>query len=39
VASGGTSQAIHDRVLSQVEAFRQGEPVLDDLSLVVITRA
>jgi hypothetical protein len=39
VASGGTSQAVHDRVLSQVEAFRQGEPVLDDLSLVVITRA
>jgi len=39
VASGGTSQAVHDRVLRRVEDFRQDEPVLDDLSLVVITRA
>jgi serine phosphatase RsbU (regulator of sigma subunit) len=38
LAPGGTSRAIHDRVLHEVEAFRQGEPVLDDCSLVVITR-
>ncbi len=39
LASGGTSRAIHDRVLGEVEAFRQDEPVLDDLSLVVVSRA
>jgi len=39
LAPGGSSRAIHDRVLAQVEAFRQDEPVLDDLSLVVISRA
>lgn len=39
LASGGTSQAIHDRVLREVEAFRQDEPVLDDCSLVVVTRS
>jgi len=39
LASGGTNQEIHDRVLRRVEDFRQDEPVLDDLSLVVITRA
>ncbi len=38
VARGGTGQEVHDRVLRRVEAFRQDEPVLDDLSLVVITR-
>jgi sigma-B regulation protein RsbU (phosphoserine phosphatase) len=38
LASGGSSRAIHDRVLREVEAFRQDEPVLDDLSLVVISR-
>ena len=36
---GGSSRAIHDRVLREIEAFRQDEPVLDDLSLVVISRA
>ena len=36
---GGSGRAIHDRLLDQVEAFRSDEPVLDDLSLVVISRA
>lgn len=39
LAPGGTSQAIHDRVLREVEAFRIDEPVLDDCSLVVVTRS
>lgn len=39
LASGGTSRSIHDRVLEEVEAFRQDEPVLDDCSLVVVTRS
>ena len=38
LAPGSSSHAVHDRVLGEVEGFRRDEPVLDDLSLVVITR-
>jgi len=39
LASGGTSREIHDRVFREVDAFRRDEPVLDDCSLVVVTRS
>lgn len=39
LAPGGSSRAVHDRVVDQVEAFRQDEPVRDDHSVVVVTRA
>ena len=38
LAPGGSSRAIHDRVLAKVEAFRGNEPIQDDRSLVVISR-
>jgi len=38
LAPGGSSRAVHDRVLDEVENFRRDEPVLDDLSLVAISR-
>jgi sigma-B regulation protein RsbU (phosphoserine phosphatase) len=38
LAPGGSCRAIHDRVVGKVEAFRQGEPVHDDRSLVVVSR-
>lgn len=38
LAPGGSSRAVHDRVLGEVEGFRRDEPVLDDLSLVAISR-
>ncbi len=38
LAPGGSGHAVHDRVLGEVAGFRLDEPVLDDLSLVVITR-
>lgn len=36
---GGSSQAIHDRVVGELDRFRGDEPVYDDRSLVVIRRA
>jgi serine phosphatase RsbU (regulator of sigma subunit) len=36
--SGGPGQAIHDRIVAEVDGFRGGEPVHDDRSLVVIRR-
>ena len=38
LAPGGASQAIHDRVLRELDRFRGDEPVYDDCSLVVIGR-
>jgi hypothetical protein len=38
LAPGGPSQAIHDRVLRNLDGFRGDEPVYDDCSLVVIKR-
>ena len=38
LAAGGTSRAVHDRVIRELDQFRGEEPVLDDLSLVVMTR-
>ena len=38
LAPGGASQAIHDRVLRELDRFRGDEPVYDDCSLVVIAR-
>jgi hypothetical protein len=38
LAPGGASQAIHDRVLRELDRFRGDEPVYDDRSLVVISR-
>jgi hypothetical protein len=35
---GGSSQAIHDHVLRELDQFRGDEPVYDDCSLVVISR-
>ena len=38
LAPGGSSNAIHDRVLRELDRFRGEEPVYDDRSLVVINR-
>ena len=38
LAPGGASQAIHDRILGELDRFRGDEPVYDDRSLVVINR-
>jgi hypothetical protein len=38
LAPGGASQAIHDRLLRELDRFRGDEPVYDDRSLVVVTR-
>jgi len=38
LAPGGSSEAIHDRVLRELDRFRGDEPVHDDRSLVVINR-
>ena len=38
LAPGGSSEAIHDRVLRELDRFRDDEPVYDDYSLVVINR-
>jgi hypothetical protein len=38
LAPGGPNQAIHDRVLRELDQFRGDEPVYDDCSLVVINR-
>jgi hypothetical protein len=38
LAPGGSSEAIHDRVLRELDRFRGDEPVYDDCSLVVINR-
>jgi hypothetical protein len=38
LARGGSSEAIHDRVLRELDRFRGDEPVYDDCSLVVINR-
>jgi serine phosphatase RsbU (regulator of sigma subunit) len=38
LAPGGPNQAIHDRVLRELDLFRGDEPVYDDCSLVVISR-
>lgn len=38
LAPGGSSEAIHDRVLRELDTFRGDEPVYDDYSLVVINR-
>ena len=38
LAAGGTSRAVHDRVLRELDLFRGQEPVYDDRSLAVMTR-
>jgi hypothetical protein len=38
LASGGSSQVVHDRVLHELDTFRGEEPVYDDRSLVVMNR-
>lgn len=38
LAPGGSSRAVHDRVIEQVDAFRGDEPLYDDSSLVVLRR-
>jgi hypothetical protein len=38
LAPGGASQAIHDRLLRELDQFRGDEPVYDDRSLVVVSR-
>ena len=38
LASSGASQALHDRLLRDLDQFRGEEPVYDDCSLVVVTR-
>ena len=38
VSLGGTAQAVHERVVSSVEAFRNGHPLIDDRSLLVVAR-
>jgi hypothetical protein len=38
LAPGGSSRAVHDRVMEQVDAFRGDEPLYDDCSLVVLRR-
>jgi serine phosphatase RsbU (regulator of sigma subunit) len=38
LAPGGSSEAIHDRVLRELDGFRGDELVYDDCSLVVINR-
>jgi len=38
LAPGGSSEAIHDRVLRELDRFRGDEPVYDDCSLVAISR-
>lgn len=38
LAAGGSSRSVHDRVIQELEQFRGDEPVLDDRSLVVVTR-
>jgi serine phosphatase RsbU (regulator of sigma subunit) len=38
LAQGGRSGEIHDRILSELDAFRGDAPVYDDRSLVVISR-
>jgi sigma-B regulation protein RsbU (phosphoserine phosphatase) len=39
LASGGSSRAVHDRVLRELDLFRGQEPVYDDRSLAVMTRS
>ena len=36
--AGGQVQSIHDRLLAALDAHRAGEPLKDDLSLVVVAR-
>jgi phosphoserine phosphatase RsbU/P len=38
VADGGGPQDLHDRILAAFDAHVGGEPLLDDLTLVVMTR-
>jgi sigma-B regulation protein RsbU (phosphoserine phosphatase) len=38
LAPGGSSRAVHDRVLAALDSFRAHEPVHDDCSLVVVNR-
>jgi phosphoserine phosphatase RsbU/P len=38
VAEGGGPQDLHDRILAAFDAHVGGEPLLDDLTLVVMTR-
>ena len=38
VRRGGPAQALHDRILAELERFRAGAQVLDDRSLVVVER-
>ncbi len=39
LAAGGSSRAVHDRVLRELDLFRGQEPVYDDRSLAVMTRS
>ena len=36
--TGGGAQEIHDRILRALDAFRADEPLVDDVSLVVVAR-
>ncbi len=38
LAAGGSSLAVHDRVLRELDLFRGQEPVYDDRSLAVMAR-
>jgi hypothetical protein len=38
VAAGGEPQPLHDRILAAFDAHVGGEPLLDDLTLVVVAR-
>ena len=38
-ASGGEPQALHDGILAAFDAHVGGEPLLDDLTLVVVARS
>lgn len=38
LAPGGSSRAVHDRVLAELDGFRADAPVYDDCSLVAVSR-
>jgi hypothetical protein len=39
VAAGGAASAVHERITSELEHFAGGAPLVDDRSLVAITRS
>lgn len=36
VESGGSASAVHNRLMATLDRFRSGEPLVDDVSLVVV---